>query len=147
MITVKQLMQTYGENAWSVSVDDTVYKALQLMADKNVGAVLVFEEGQMVGIFSERDYARKIILMGRCSLDTQVKDIMTKDMITVDPDQNIEECMKLLTKHHIRHLPVMEKGRLVGMISMRDVVEAIITTKQDTIDNLENYILGRDYGH
>lgn len=147
MITVRQLMQARGEmNAFAVNVNDTVARALELMADKNIGAVLVTDQDHMVGIFSERDFVRKIIHADRCSLQTLVKEIMTKAMITIDPEQSIDECMQLMTRHHIRHLPVLDNGRLVGMVSMRDVVEAIINAKEDTISNLENYILGRDYG-
>lgn len=147
MITVKQLMQARGEaSAYSVDINDTVQKALELMAEKNVGAVLVTDHGHMVGIFSERDFARKVISISRCTLDTHVKEIMTKNMITVDPEQSIEECMQLMTRYRIRHLPVLEMGQLVGMVSMRDVVEAIITSKEATIHNLEDYILGHDYG-
>ncbi len=144
MFTVKQLVKTKASNAiFSVAPSDTVFQALQVMADKNVGAVLVLQNGDLVGIFTERDYCRKIILMGRSSLNTQVQEIMTKKMITIAPEQTIEECMELMSKHHIRHLPVMDQGRLVGLLSIGDVVKAIITAKQDTIDNLEDYIMGR----
>jgi CBS domain-containing protein len=147
MITVRQLMEMHsGTASWSVSPKDSVYKALQLMAEKNVGAVLVVENGRMAGIFTERDYARKVILMGRTSLDTPVEDIMSKDMVTIDPEQTIEDCLALMSKHRIRHLPVMDRGRLVGMVSMRDVIDVIISGKQDTIDNLENFIMGKGYG-
>ncbi len=147
MITVRQLMEMHsGTTSWSVSPKNSVYKALELMAEKNVGAVLVVENGRMAGIITERDYARKIILMGRTSLDTPVEDIMSKDMVTIDPEQTIEDCLALMTSHHIRHLPVMERGRLVGMVSMRDVIDVIISGKQDTIDNLENFIMGKGYG-
>jgi CBS domain-containing protein len=148
MITIRQLMDMRSDNTmWSVSPGDSVYKALELMAEKNVGAVLVVEKGQMVGIFTERDYARKIILMGRTSLDTPVEDIMTKDMVTIDSEQTLEECLALMTKYRFRHLPIIERGRLVGMVSMRDVADAIISKKQDMIDNLENFIMGQGYGH
>jgi CBS domain-containing protein len=148
MITVRQLMEMCADHQpWSVSPKDTVYKALERMAEKNVGALLVVENGLMLGIFSERDYARKIILMGRTSLDTPVEEIMTKDMVTIDSEQTIDECLELMTKHRIRHLPVMEHGRLVGMVSMRDVIDVIISRKQDMIDNLENFIMGQGYGH
>ena len=144
MLTVKQLTQTKGSSSiFSVSPADTVFRALQVMADKNVGAVLVLKDGSLVGIFTERDYCRKIILMGRSSLNTQVQEIMTKKMITVEPDQTLEECMSLMSQHHIRHLPVMDQGQLIGLLSIGDVVKAIITAKQDTIDNLEGYIMGR----
>jgi CBS domain-containing protein len=148
MITVRQLMDMRSDNTmWSVSPRDSVYKALELMAEKNVGAVLVVENGQMVGIFTERDYSRKIILMGRTSLDTPLEEIMTKDMVTIDSEQTLEECLSLMTKYRFRHLPIIERGRLVGMVSMRDVADAIISKKQDMIENLENFIMGQGYGH
>ena len=131
---------------YSVSPTDTVYYALEQMAQANIGAVLVCENDQMVGIFTERDYARKIILMGRQSLDTQIQEIMTKEMIIAQPDTTLDEAMAVMAKFHIRHLPVMEHGRLVGLISMRDVVDALIASKDDLIENLENYILGKGYG-
>lgn len=147
MFTVKQLMQVKAESGTlTVRPDETVYHALMLMANHNVGAVMVAEEnGQMVGIFTERDYARKVILMGRCSLDTKIKEIMTRQLLTVDPETSLEECMEIMTKWHIRHLPIMDEGRLVGMVSMRDVVETIISKKEDTIQDLEKYILGQGY--
>jgi CBS domain-containing protein len=144
MFTVKQLVQTKeNDTIFSVAPADTVFRALQVMADKNVGAVLVLQDGELAGIFTERDYCRKIILMGRSSLNTQVQEIMTRKMITVSPEQTIEECMELMSQHHIRHLPVLDQGRLVGILSIGDVVKAIITAKQDTIENLEDYIMGR----
>jgi CBS domain-containing protein len=144
MFTVKQLLQIKkSDTVFSVSPADTVFRALQVMADNNVGAVLVLQEGELAGIFTERDYCRKIILMGRSSLNTQVQEIMTRKMITVTPKQSIEECMELMSQHHIRHIPVLEQDRLVGIISIGDVVKAIITAKQDTIENLEDYIMGR----
>jgi CBS domain-containing protein len=115
------------------------------MADYNVGAVMVVDGEQMVGIFTERDYARKIILMGRCSLDTKISEIMTQELLTVHPETRLEECMALMTKFHIRHLPVMTEGRLVGIVSMRDVVQMIISKKDDTIQDLEKYIMGQGY--
>jgi CBS domain-containing protein len=115
------------------------------MAENNIGAVIVMDCGQIVGIFTERDYCQKVILMGRSSLNTPIHEIMTKKMITVRPDQTMEECLELMTKYHIRHLPVQQGDKLVGMVSMRDVMETIIATKQDRIERLENYILGTDY--
>ncbi len=147
MITVKMLMEAKKDAAmYSVSPTDTVYRALEVMAQANIGAVLVCDNDQMLGIFTERDYARKIILMGRHSLDTEIQEIMTKEMVTVNPEATLEECMAMMTKYRIRHLPVMERGRLVGMISMRDVVDTIIASKDSLIENLENYILGKGYG-
>jgi CBS domain-containing protein len=147
MITVKMLMDAKKDaTMYCVSPTDTVYRALEVMAQANIGAVLICENDQIVGIFTERDYARKIILMGRHSLDTEIQEIMTKEMVTVNPEASLEECMGMMTKYRIRHLPVMERGRLVGMISMRDVVDAIIASKDSMIENLENYILGKGYG-
>ncbi len=146
MITVHQLMQEKKEQGTiTVSPDETVYVALKRMADYNVGAVMVVDGEQMVGIFTERDYARKIILMGRCSLDTKISEIMTQELLTVHPETRLEECMALMTKFHIRHLPVMTEGRLVGIVSMRDVVQMIISKKDDTIQDLEKYIMGQGY--
>lgn len=147
MITVKDLLNRSSGATVLVEPDDTVYRALQLMAENNVGAVMICEGNQILGIFTERDYCRKIILMGRSSLNTPTQDIMTKKMITIKPNQTMEECMELMTKYHIRHLPVQDEDKLVGIVSMRDVMEAIITSKQSRIDQLENYILGSDYGH
>jgi len=148
MITVKDLIKRQiTQTAVSVAPTDTVYRALQLMAENNVGAVMICEENKIVGIFTERDYCRKIILMGRSSVNTPIHDIMTKKMITVGLEQTLEQCIELMTKYHIRHLPVEENNQVVGIVSMRDVMTAIISYKQDQIDRLENYILGSDYGH
>ncbi len=147
MITVKDLLNRSSGPTVLVEPADSVYRALQLMAENNVGAVMVCESNQILGIFTERDYCRKIILMGRSSLNTPIQDIMTKKMITVKPNQTMEDCIELMTKYHIRHLPVQEEEKLVGVVSMRDVMETIIATKQNRIDQLENYILGSDYGH
>lgn len=145
MITVKDVLSKNEGSTVSVAPTDTVYRALQLMAENNVGAVMVCENDRMVGIFTERDYCRKIILMGRSSLNTPMEDIMTKKMITVKPEQSVEECIELMTRYHIRHLPVQEDEKLVGIVSMRNVMEAIISFKQDQIEKLESYILGNDY--
>jgi CBS domain-containing protein len=146
MITVRDLLKRRSDVPMiQVSPTDTVYRALQLMAENNVGAVVICDGAQMVGIFTERDYCRKIILMGRSSVGTPIADIMTKKMITVRPDQSLEDCMELMTRYHIRHLPVEEESHLVGLVSMRDVMEMIISAKQDRINALENYILGVDY--
>ena len=147
MITVKDLIKRQGSGAAvCVAPTDTVYRALQLMAENNVGAVMIVEDDGFLGIFTERDYCRKIILMGRSSVNTPIRDIMTKKMITVSPEQTLEECMELMTKYHIRHLPVQDNERLVGLVSMRNVMELIISYKQDRINQLESYILGNDYG-
>jgi CBS domain-containing protein len=145
MITVKDLMKLGIGSTVVISPADTVYRALQLMAENNVGSVVVCDEGQMVGIFTERDYCRKVILMGRSSLNTPIDEIMSKNMITVCPNQTLEECLELMSKYHIRHLPVEDGGKLVGVVSMRDAMEMIISMKEDRIVRLENYILGTDY--
>lgn len=147
MITVRDVLSKSAGSTVCVAPGDTVYRALQVMAENNVGAVMVSDAQQMVGIFTERDYCRKIILMGRSSLNTPIEEIMTKKMITVRPDQTLEECIELMTKYHIRHLPVEEGGKIIGMVTMRNVMEMIIASKQDRIERLENYILGSDYGH
>jgi CBS domain-containing protein len=146
MYTVRQLMQAKGDQQpYSVAPTDTVYRALELMADKNIGAVLVREKDEILGIFTERDYLRKVILKGRSSRDTQIQEIMSTDMITVSPSFSLEACMQLMQEHYIRHLPVLEDGRLVGLVSMRDVVNAVLTHKENRIEFLESYIMGREY--
>jgi CBS domain-containing protein len=147
MITVRDVLSKYAGSTACVAPADTVYRALQVMAENNIGAVMVAVGDQMVGIFTERDYCRKIILMGRSSLNTPIEEIMTKKMITVRPDQTLEECIELMTKYHIRHLPVEEGGKIIGMVTMRGVMEMSIASKQERIERLENYILGSDYGH
>jgi CBS domain-containing protein len=146
MKTVRDILREKGSDIWSVAADATVYEALQVMAEKNIGAVLVLEQGKLTGILSERDYARKVILQGRSSLNTPVKEIMTQQVFYVRPDQTIEECMALMTDKRIRHLPVLEDDRLIGVISIGDVVKAIVSEQRVTIQQYENYILGRGYG-
>jgi len=143
MITVKQLIQAKGNAVWSITPDSTVYEALKLLAEKEVGALLVLENERLAGIISERDYARKVILKGKNSMDTPVREIMTSKVVTVRPDQTIDDCMSLMTENRIRHLPVVEGDRLVGVISIGDVVKAIISQQEFVIEQLENYIIGR----
>jgi CBS domain-containing protein len=140
--TVKQLLQVKGRDVWSVTPDASVYEALVYMAEKNVGALLVLDGEQLAGIFSERDYARKVVLRGKTSKDTPVADIMTSRVVYVRPDQTIEDCMALMTDKHIRHLPVLDQGEVVGVISIGDVVKAIISEQTFIIEQLENYIAG-----
>jgi CBS domain-containing protein len=147
MITVKDLIRKVATSTVVVTPKDTVYRALQLMAENNVGAVMITEGGHMVGIFTERDYCRKVILMGRSSLNTPIQEIMTQKMITVRPDQPLEECLELMTKYHIRHLPVQDGDKLTGLVSMRDVLTMILSVKEDRIERLESYILGAEYQH
>ena len=144
MKTVKELLRVKGYQVWSIGPDATVYEALTLMAEKDVGALLVLDNaGQLVGILSERAYARKIVLKGKTSRETPVREIMTEKVVWVRPDQTIEECMALMTNKHIRHLPVMEEGRLLGVISIGDVVKDIISEQEFMIAQLENYITGK----
>jgi CBS domain-containing protein len=144
MKTVRELLRNKGYHVWSIGPDATVYEALTLMAEKDVGALLVLDNaGQLVGILSERDYARKIVLKGKTSRETPVREIMTEKVVWVRPDQTIEECMALMTNKHIRHLPVMEEGRLLGVISIGDVVKDIISEQEFVIAQLENYITGK----
>lgn len=140
MRTVRQLLEVKGQKVWSIGPDDRVYDAVALMADKEIGALVVQEQGKLVGLISERDYARKVILKGRASKETQVRDIMTTRVVYTHPDQTVEECMAVLTDRRVRHLPVMEQGRLIGIISIGDLVKAIITEQQFIIDQLVHYI-------
>jgi CBS domain-containing protein len=143
MKTVSDLLQGKGHRVWSVAPETSVYQALELMADKDIGAVLVLEGGRIAGIFSERDYARKIILKGKASRETPVREIMTSNVLFIRPDQSVAECMALMTNKHIRHLPVLAGDELIGMISIGDVVKAIIDEQEFMIEQLENYISGR----
>jgi CBS domain-containing protein len=143
MITVKDILDQKGHKAWTISPEARVIEALELMAKKGLGALIVIEKDEIVGIISERDYARKIILMGRQSQDTPVKDIMTREVYGVRYDTTAEECIALMTDKHIRHLPVCLEGKLAGVISIGDVVKAIIGQQMVTIKNLENYIMGK----
>ena len=143
MKTVTQLLRTKGQQVLSVSPDMPVFEALGVMADKNVGALLVVEGERLVGVFSERDYARKVILKGKSSKDTPVQEIMSSHVLYVRPEQTIEDFMALMTDKRVRHLPVMEEGRVVGVISIGDVVKAIIAEQEFIIEQLQNYITGR----
>lgn len=140
MTIVRQILDEKGSDVWSVGPDDTIYRALELMAEKNIGAVLVMEEEKLVGIFSERDYARKIILHGKASRDTPVREAMTSRVYAVRPDQGVDLCMALMTDKRIRHLPVMRDENVVGVVSIGDVVKAIISEQANTIQHLEDYI-------
>ena len=143
MKTVMQLLQTKGQNVWSITPDAWVIDALKLMAEKRVGALLVLEAGQVVGIISERDYARKVSLLGKSSKTTPVREIMTPKVVYVRPEQTIEDCMALMTDKRIRHLPVLADDQLIGVISIGDVVKAVISEQEFIIAQLENYITGR----
>ena len=142
MKTVRDILRTKGHEVWSVRPDNSMFEALEKMAEKNVGALVVKEGEEVVGIVTERDYARKIILKGKTSRETLVREIMTRDTLYVDPDYRVEECMALMTDERVRHLPVMEKDRLVGLVSIGDVVKEVISDKQFVIEQLEKYIKG-----
>lgn len=143
MKTVAQILADKGSTVWSLDASSTVYEALELMADKNVGAVLITKEDEPVGILSERDYARKVVLRERVSRHTTVSEIMTPDPVCVRPDQDIEACMTIMTAKRFRHLPVVDAGRLVGLISIGDVVKSIISEREYLIQQLESYITGQ----
>jgi CBS domain-containing protein len=143
MTTVKQLLEEKGSSVWTVSPQAKVITALKLMADKNVGALIVTQKDKLVGIITERDYARKVVLKGRTSLETPVKDIMTTGVYYVSPETSAQECMALMTKNRIRHLPVIDKDRLIGIISIGDIVRSVISQQKIAIDHLENYIMGK----
>jgi len=140
MNSIGQFLTQRIQNIHSVSPQSTVRQALELMADKNIGALLVLEENQLVGMFSERDYARKVVLKGKSSVDTQVQDIMTTEVICVKVNQTFTECMQTMTDHHIRHLPVMDEKKVIGLISIGDVVKVILQEHTRTIEELKSYI-------
>jgi len=145
MLTVRQLLKTKGDlhdASFSVAPDDTVMDALNLMKEHNIGAVMVTERGMLVGIFSERDYARRGAVTGEPCEDKLMRDVMTPKVFFIHPDKTIEDCMFLMTAKHIRHLPVMENQQLIGMITIRDAVKALISEKENKIRELESYITG-----
>lgn len=142
MKLVKQILKEKGHQFWSVGPDTMIYDALKLMAEKEIGALLVLDGGKLVGIMSERDYARKVILKGKSSLETPVREIMTSKVFFIRLQQTVEECMALMTDKHIRHLPVMDGDKVVGVISIGDLVKATIDEKDFLIKQLENYITG-----
>jgi CBS domain-containing protein len=141
MTTVRDLIKRKGSDVVSVRPDDTVFSALKVMADRKVGAVMVMEEeGQLVGVLSERDYARKVVLHGHTSRDTIAAEIMTRDVVCISADKRVEEAMAMMTVKRIRHLPVMDDGRLIGVVSIGDVGRAIIANQGFVIEQLERYI-------
>ncbi len=143
MMTVRDLLERKGSDIWSIAPDASVYDAVKLMADKGIGALLVMDGNKLVGIVSERDYARKVMLKGRSSKETAVKEIMTAKVLYVGRERSIEECMALMTEKRVRHLPVMEDDRLIGILSVGDVIKAIISQQEFIIEQLEIYIKGR----
>ena len=141
-IHIREILSQKGGVVWSVSPDATVLEAIQMMADKNVGALLVTRDNNLVGIISERDYTRKVVLKGRSSKDTPVREIISGKIVSVSPDHSVEECMRLMTEHRIRHLPVVQGTRILGVISIGDLVNSIISHQTSAIQQLETYITG-----
>ncbi|WP_340117170.1 CBS domain-containing protein [Pelagibius sp. 7325] len=142
MTTIQQVLDSKGHDVLTVQPDDTVFHALELMASKNVGAVIVTENGAPIGIFTERDYARNVILKGRSSANTPVRDIMSADVIFVRPEQTVDECMAIMTDKRFRHMPVLHEGKLTGIVSIGDLVKTIIDQQKFTIEQLQGYIGG-----
>ena len=146
MATVKQLMSTKSDGTnYIVDCKDNVFKALEIMADADISAVMVTEDEKIVGIFTERDYSRKCELKGLSAKDTSVRDLMTEQMLTVTSETSMDQCMGLMKQYHIRHLPIVDNEKMVGMVSMRDVVDVLISERESTIKGLENYILGSGF--
>ena len=142
MLRVSYLLAFKPKSVWTVGPETPVLEAIQVMADKHIGALPVMRDDELVGIVSERDYARKVILLGRSSAETPVWQIMTSDVVTVSPEDMVHRCMEIMTERRIRHLPVIEKGKLIGIISIGDLVKAVIEEQQQTITQLERYISG-----
>lgn len=139
---VRNLLQTKGNAIFSVEPSTMVYRAIELMCEKNIGGLLICENGKLLGIFTERDYARKLILKGKSSKDTPIKDLMTSNLITVTPETTVDDCMRVMTGRKIRHLPVLDNNELVGIISIGDVVRFVIEEQKSIIEHLEHYITG-----
>lgn len=140
--TIRQILDEKGYHIHSVSPDIVVYDAIKLMGEAGIGALLVMEDGKLAGIFSERDYTRKIVLMNRSSKDTRVREIMTSKVLYMTVDQTVDDCMAVMSKHHIRHLPVVENDKPIGMLSVMDVMRNVLMEKEFIISQLENYISG-----
>jgi CBS domain-containing protein len=141
-VPVSALLHHKGSTVWSVEPEATVFEAIKLMADKNIGALLVVSGGKLLGMFSERDYTRKIALQGKTSKETRVREILTSKVISVTPHDSIEECMRLMSEYHIRHLPVLKDKKIVGIVSIGDLVNWIISSQDAAIAQMEQYISG-----
>ena len=140
MLTAGQFIEQTKRPTWTLSSNNTVRQALQLMADKNIGAIVIKDQDKLIGIFSERDYARKVVLMGKNSTDTKLAEVMSKEVITISSDMQIDACMQLMTDKRVRHLPVVDNGKSIGIISIGDVVKLMINEQKYLIDELKKYI-------
>jgi CBS domain-containing protein len=145
MLKVQDVLRSKSKDIWSIGSRETTYKALEMLADKDIGALMVIDEGKFAGIFSERDYARKVILKGKSSRETSVGELMTREVYSITPDKTVEECMALMTAIHCRHMPVFENNQLIGVVTIGDIVNAIINDQQIKIQDLEKYITGSEY--
>ena len=141
--TIRDVLKRKGQEVWSIHPDLSVYHAIEMMADRHVGALLVIVDDKLVGIVSERDYARKVVLKGRSSKETRVQEIMTSSVICVEPQYAVDECMRIMTDNRIRHLPVMENQKVIGIVSIGDLVNWIISAQDQTIQQLQDYITGK----
>jgi CBS domain-containing protein len=144
---VRDLLKIKGNDVWTIPPDASVLETLKLLFQKDIGALLVVDEDEIIGVISERDLVRSFAKTESCHLDLEIENYMTRGVITVTPDQSIDECMGLMTTQRIRHLPVVENHRVIGLISMRDVIKEILSSKESTINSLSDYIEGRGYGH
>lgn len=140
--TVRDILQNKGAEVWTTSTRQTVYEAIRLMGEKNIGALVVVDDGEIIGVFSERDYSRKVVLQGRTSQNTLVGEIINRPAITVESKDNIEKCMQLMTSSRIRHLPVVDDGKLIGLVSIGDLVSWVMHSQRHTILQLQGYISG-----
>lgn len=139
---IRDILHSKGGTAWTISPEATVFDAIHLMANKNIGALLVTKSDKLVGIISERDYTRKVVLKGRASKDTPVRDILSGHVISVSPEHSVDECLRLMTEHRVRHLPVLDGDKIMGVVSIGDLVNWIISAQSSTIQQLETYITG-----
>jgi CBS domain-containing protein len=139
-VTLSEILDSKGREVWSISPQSSAYEALELMAQKDVGALVVIDQGKVIGMFSERDYARKVILLGKSSKETAVANVMSTPIISINPGSSIDECMTLMTTRHIRHLPIIKNDKLFGIVSIGDVVKAVISEQESVIHELKGFV-------